>query len=284
MLKLTLFNVRHGFCAFATGPNGTNTLFDCGHDEETGFRPSIYFPAAGVRNINRMVLGNFDTDHASDLHNLVRNVNVQHFIRNRSITPEQLRVLKLAGGPISPGIKTAIAMHGEYIHPDASIDYAGITLTTFYNNHPEFTDTNNLSVVSFLQYSNLCICIPGDLECKGWERLLARADFCNYLRQVNIFVASHHGRIGGYCASVFDYCRPAIILISDREIIYETQACDYAKHASGIGWNGSATEKRYVLTTRCDGNMIITKEPNQPFHITVGVEVTAPMSRAASSF
>jgi beta-lactamase superfamily II metal-dependent hydrolase len=284
MMRFSLFNVRHGFCALAIGPNGTNTLFDCGHDDETGFRPSLYLPAIGVQNINRMVLGNFDTDHASDLHNLKDKVTIQHFLRNRTLTPDQLRFLKMQGGPISSGIKTAISMHADYVYPDADIDYAGVTLNTFYNSYPEFTDTNNLSVVSFLHYGGSCICIPGDLECKGWERLLCNSAVCNQLGLVDIFIASHHGRITGYCEKIFEYCSPAVILISDKEMVYESQKCDYAKHARGIAWGGSATEKRFVLTTRCDGNMLITKEPNCGFHLTAGVEVALPAARAASSF
>jgi beta-lactamase superfamily II metal-dependent hydrolase len=282
MMTFTLFNVRHGFCALAIGPNGTNTLFDCGHDDETGFRPSSYLPATGVHNINRMVLGNFDMDHASDLHNLREKVTIQHFVRNQTITPEQLRLLKMQGGPISSGIKAAINMHAEYIFANTPIDYAGVTLTSFWNNYPEFTDTNNLSVVSFLHYGGSCICIPGDIERKGWERLLNRLDFCDNLRRVDIFVAAHHGRISGYCENVFEYCKPAVILISDKEMVYESQICDYAKHASGIGWNGSPTEKRYVMTTRCDGNMVITKEPDKGFFIAANAQIVLSPARAAS--
>ena len=284
MLQFWLFNVRHGFCALAIGPNGTNTLFDCGHDEETGFRPSIYLPATGIENVNRMVLGNFDTDHASDLHNLKKSVNIQHFVRNRTLNADQLRLLKMQAGPISSGMKTAIEMHAQYVHPNTPVDYAGVELTTFCNSYPEFTDTNNLSVVSFLQYGGSSICVTGDLEREGWESLLLRSDFREHLHSVNIFIASHHGRISGYCEKVFDYCNPAIILISDKEMVYESQTCDYAKHASGITWNGSTTEKRYVLTTRCDGHMLITKEANSGFHIQAGLEIGLPAARSASSF
>lgn len=285
MLTFKLFNVRHGFCAYAEGPNGTNTLFDCGHDEETGFSPSSYFPATGVTNINRMVLGNFDTDHASDLHNFTARVNVQHFVRNRSLTPDQLRLLKLSGGPLSPGIREAIRMHAEWIHPNTPIDYGGVNLTTFWNDYGDFPDsTNNLSVVSFLEYSGTCICIPGDIERAGWQKLLEKQDFRRHLCDVNVLVASHHGRLSGYCPEVFEYCQPAVILISDKEVIHETQIHQYSKHATGITWNGSPTEKRYVLTTRCDGDMVLTKTLGQPFHINVGKIERPLLSRSAASF
>jgi len=269
MMTFFLFDVGHGFCAYAEGPNGTNTLFDCGHDEE-GFRPSVILPAAHISNVCRMVLGNFDSDHVSDLENLKKVVNIQHFIRNQSITADQLRRLKLQGGPLTGGIQTAIKMHSEYIYPNAAIDYAGVQLTTFWNSYPTFTDTNNLSVVSFLQYGASCICIPGDLEGPGWMELLKNLSFRAYLESVDIFVASHHGRKSGYCKEVFDHCHPAVILISDRDVVFESQEHVYAKHASGIMWNGSQSDKRYVLTTRCDGHMHVTKKPGEGFYISVG--------------
>jgi hypothetical protein len=175
-------------------------------------------------------------------------------------------------------------MHAQYVHPNTPVDYAGVELTTFCNSYPEFTDTNNLSVVSFLQYGSSSICIPGDLERKGWERLLLNAEFCRHLSLVDIFIASHHGRISGYCEEVFGYCNPSIILISDKEMIYESQICDYAKHASGITWDGSTADKRYVLTTRCDGNLLITKRPNEGFFIQAGINLDIPKARSASSF
>jgi len=60
-------------------------------------------------------------------------------------------------------------------------DYAGVELLTFYNNYPKFTDTNNLSVVSFLKYAGMSIVIPGDLETSGWMQLLELNGHGRYL-------------------------------------------------------------------------------------------------------
>jgi len=149
-------------------------------------------------------------------------------------------------------------MHREYIHPAIPVDYGGVDLETFCVDYPTLADTNNLSVVSFLDYGPVHIVIPGDLEKPGWNELLKNPAFTNRLRSVNIFVASHHGRQNGYCEDVFTYCHPDIILISDKEMVHDTQDHEYAKHAGGILWNESNTDRRYVLTTRCDGHMCIT--------------------------
>jgi len=270
MLTFTLFDVGHGFCAYAVGPNGTNTLFDCGYDDEIHFCPSQYFPAIGVRTINRMVVSNFDGDHVSDLHNLRRVVNIETFFRNRSLSHDQLRTLKLQTGPLSTGMQTALDMHANWIYPaPVPTDYAGVELLTFYNNYPTFTDTNNLSAVSFLKYGGTSIVLPGDMETAGWKQLLTNEALRRELAGADVFVASHHGRTTGYCEEVFNYCAPAVVLISDKEIVHDTQENVYTKHARGITWNGDQQQKRYVLTTRSDGHMVLTKRPGQGFHIQV---------------
>lgn len=267
--SFNLFDVGHGFCAYAQAPNGSVTLFDCGHDDRTGFRPSAYFPKAGITVIDRFVVGNFDNDHVSDLSNLQSKVFIRTFFRNRSIDEATLRRIKLAGGPLSSGLKTVLDMHRDYIHPVTPVDYGGVDLNTYFTEYPSFTDTNNLSVVSFLDYGPIHIVIPGDLEKPGWIELMKGAAFIERLKRVNIFIASHHGRESGYCEDIFKFCHPDIVLISDKEIVHDTQDHEYAKHASGILWNGSATDRRYVLTTRCDGHMCITTS-GQGYHIQVG--------------
>lgn len=119
-----------------------------------------------------------------------------------------------------------------------------------------FTDTNNISLVTFLHFNGICLLIPGDLETAGWRDLLKQNKFKEDLRRVDFFVASHHGRENGYCREVFDYCRPYAFIFSDSQIKYTTQemAAKYKQHASGYPLNG---DTRYVFSTRKDGDIIL---------------------------
>ena len=108
----------------------------------------------------------------------------------------------------------------------------------------------------------------GDLERKGWLEYLKDPLFRQDLSKVDIFVASHHGRKSGYCEEIFNVCSPDIVIISDKEIVHETQKQAYAKHASGVLWNGGP-ERRFVLTTRTDGMISITKKVNPGYHISI---------------
>lgn len=269
-MTLTIFNVRHGFCAYLVADTNNVMLFDCGQDDETGFSPSSYLRRTQCTGIEKLVITNFDQDHVSDLPSVLRTVPVATLFRNGSISADQLRAIKLQSGPITDAMEAAIALHRDYVHQITNPpDFGAIEYHAFYNDYPDFADTNNLSLVSFIHYDGMGIIIPGDLEREGWLKLLSNQQFRADLARVSIFVASHHGRESGYCEEVFEYCSPHIFVISDKEVIHDTQDNVYVSHASGIPFNN--TERRYVLTTRSDGNILISKAPGLPYHIRTGV-------------
>jgi hypothetical protein len=116
-------------------------------------------------------------------------------------------------------------------------------------------DTNNLSLVSFVQAEGINVAFPGDLEAAGWRALLQDKGFCRYLTQTNFFVASHHGRESGYCPEVFGYCAPEIVIISDESIQFDTQrAVNYGQHARGVRFPSGT---KYTLTTRSHGMIVV---------------------------
>ena len=253
-MRLTVHNVGHGSCISLIHENGNVMLWDCGHAENS--RPSDFLPALGINTINRFFVTNYDEDHISDLPNLRQNLNIEVLHRNKSISNEQLRGLKRQSGPISTAMESMLDMIGRYTaaltnEPDFPSVHFKIYCTDYLN---DFDDTNNISLVTFIDCNGTSFVIPGDLEKPGWGKLLERDAFRESLKKVDVFIASHHGRENGYCPEVFDYCSPELIIFSDSSIKHATQemASKYASHASGARVNG---EIRYVLSTRNDGEI-----------------------------
>lgn len=260
-MRIEIYDVAHGACASILKDDGRLLMVDCGHNDETDFHPSSYLLREGHHTVQALFISNYDRDHFSDLPNLRSGLHIESLYRNRSINSAQLRALKLQSGPIGVAMESLLQMIDEYsgdIGVDSPIFDTGIT--TFSNPYPSFDDTNNLSLVTFLNYRNINIVFPGDLECAGWTQLLLNSAFREALSKVQIFVASHHGRESGYCPEVFDYCNPQIVIISDDVIQYDTQeAVDYAVHARGVSWPDGTV--RRVLTTRNDGMISIWQGP-----------------------
>jgi beta-lactamase superfamily II metal-dependent hydrolase len=261
-MEIRIFDVEHGFCAYIIADNGNVMLIDCGHNSETGFRPSAYLRANGCTGIEQLIISNYDEDYLSDLPNLRRLLPIQLLYRNSSISADELQRLKRQSGPIQPGMQALLEMIRTYTVDLVEIPnppvFPNIELTTFYNNYSSFEDTNNLSLVTFLHYHDLHVIFPGDLERAGWLSLLNQLQFREHLRKVNILVTSHHGRKSGYCEDVFEHCQPEIVIISDESIRFETQETSYRNHASGIPWGDGY---RYVFSTRNDGMITIRQTP-----------------------
>jgi len=233
-------------------------LWDCGHRED--HRPSEFLPASSISKVDYFFVTNYDEDHISDLPNLRTNLDVRALFRNKTISTTQLRALKRQSGPISPAMESMLGMIDYYTGGPLTPapEFPAVSFTTFCNPYgPQFLDTNNISLVTFLQCGSTKFIIPGDLESNGWDALLSRQDFVAELAGVNVFIASHHGREGGYNEDVFEVCRPHVVIFSDGEIQHATQEMSqaYATHASGVTFNGST---RYVLSTRSDGSLTWT--------------------------
>lgn len=254
-MRLLVHDVGHGGCISLVHDNGNVMLWDCGHNDRN--RPSQFLPRSGIGRVDQFFVTNYDEDHISDLVNLRATVHLPRLYRNRSISADQLRALKLEGGPITSAMESMLDMIGTYtgeapIPPPA---FPGVEFSIFYNSFgPQFGDTNNISLVTFLKFGGHRFIIPGDLEEAGWRALLSRTDFQAELRDVNVFVASHHGRESGYCPEVFALCRPRVVVFSDGPILHATQemANTYGSHATGVPFDGKT---RRVLSTRSDGSI-----------------------------
>lgn len=255
-MRFEILDVEHGFCAYAVGRDGGVVLFDCGRGQTVS--PSSYLPARGVSEIHRLVISNYDEDHIDDLVRLRRRLRIRVLTRNASLTTNQIRSLKQA--PISEAMLSLLDMIDSYTASveAAEIDPDGIAVRVFSNPYPMFTDTNNLSLLTFLEVGGLCVALGGDLETSGWTALLGKSSVRECLGRAEVFVASHHGRRNGYCAEVFDWCTPSLVVMSDGPIRQDTQrmASVYGKHARGTWFSsGGRREVRKVVTTRNEGNI-----------------------------
>ena len=255
-MRFEILNVEHGFCAYAIGNDGGVLLFDCGHGSIN--QPSTYLPERDITYIRRFFVTNYDEDHISDLLAVRRNLHIEVLTRNTSMTTNNIRSLKTP--PISPAMNELLSMIDSFtgeVTPE-QLEPEGLQVWIFHNDYPTFTDTNNLSLLIFLNVGSVLFALGGDLEMTGWLALLQNPHVRNLLQRVDVFVASHHGRKSGYCPEVFDYCTPRLIVMSDGPIQHDTQlmASTYARHALGeLFTTPSGQEARKVVTTRKDGNI-----------------------------
>ena len=220
-MKFEILDVEHGFSAYAIGEDGSVIMFDCGRSQR--LQPSDYLEQQEIRVIHNLFITNYDEDHIGDLPNVYNTFKVKVLTRNDSVDSDSLQKIKSA--PLSPAMQLLLGMVEVYTGPVLAKDrkIPGVSTTTFFNDYPTFTDTNNLSLLTFLDIGGTSFVLPGDLERNGWLALLEKPAVRIRLSNVNVFVASHHGRESGYCSQVFDWCKPSLVVMSDGPIKHGTQ-------------------------------------------------------------
>lgn len=259
-MDLTIFDVEHGSCALLTTDASTRMLIDCGHNATKGWTPGLHLQRLGVQVLDWLAITNYDEDHVSGFVDLEHRVRVAWMLRNMSVDGATMRALKSETG-IGPNMDRLADRVGDF-HPssDPRPNMPGVTFEIYNNIWPTFDDENNLSMVLVLRIAGTVFIFPGDLECDGWDQLLAdQPGLRAAVAQADVLVASHHGRESGICDDMFCRygCKPAIVVISDDCHRYDTQRTTgyYGGKAKGIHFRG---QQRYVLTTRSDGQIRFT--------------------------
>jgi beta-lactamase superfamily II metal-dependent hydrolase len=256
-MNLEIFDAEHGACALLTCSNGARLMIDCGHNASTGWQPGSYLQKQGITHLDMLAITNYDEDHVSGLPNLLKNVNVKWLWRNNTVSAQALQKMKSENG-IGNGIKSLLDMMPGYSHNPETLqpNFINVNKQAFYNSHPTFEDTNNLSMVIHLEVAGVNFLFPGDLESNGWKTLLNDINFSNAVRKTNVFIAPHHGRESGIHREIFTEhgCKPHYVVMSDKCHMHDTQKTIdyYSSKTIGGPFRG---ETRRVLTTRKDGKI-----------------------------
>ena len=123
---------------------------------------------------------------------------------------------------------------GAYTYDVGHPHLSGAQIATFHNNYPTFDDTNNLSLVTFLHYHDIHIVFSGGLKKAGLATIARQPVVPRASEQGKLLRGTPPRRESGYLADICEYCQPAIGIVSDGPIRYETQNTDYGRHVSGI--------------------------------------------------
>lgn len=253
MIDIKIFEVEQGFCAAIDAYNDLHIMIDCGSGSH--FNPSRYIWQKHYKSLDYLVLPAYTKNHLAGFPELVdqswqHNIPIHFLVFNPTINPAQFNLKPFPaefGNSLTSLTDTSQTMQ---------ID--DLKLTFFWNKYSDFQSPHNLSLITFVQYKDINLILPGDLENDGWQKLLQSDNFRQKLERVNIFVAANHGEESGYCHEVFRYCHPEIVIISNKEDkpISPQMMDKYEVQAKGTP---SQISDKKVLTTYCEGTITISK-------------------------
>jgi beta-lactamase superfamily II metal-dependent hydrolase len=270
-LQIVVFDVGAGqsILIYPSDQPDHAMLIDCG-GEENGFSPVEFLVSKNILPVNGqgfpklggLAITNYDHDHFSWLPDLWQKIQIWTVRLPKNITSQELKNHKEEE---TSALSHLCHLKDTYVH-DASYFKP---IYNIYSDHLMQNDldgeinTNHLSQIIFIEYGNSKICIAGDLERLAWEKMLSKPFIQSHLMSTNILVAPHHGRDNGYHENIFNFCNPEVILISDKEIMYDTQDGMVQKYASHVKTSGISfgMTNRKVITTRNEGHILIEFYP-----------------------
>lgn len=272
-MDVVIFNVEMGQSIFFYPHDNPEygMLVDCGNTPD--FDPidtlisSEYMHHDGQRHVlSNLTLTNYDHDHFSGMPYLSGKVHIDTIRFPKNISVEELYDIK----PEKTEALDSICHYKRTYTGSAAHHKPPYVVKTFYLEQHHFPEdqeinTNNLSQVVFVEYLGTTVCISGDLEEAGWELMLKKEDFRDWLSKTDVLVAAHHGRENGYAEEMFEYCFPECVIISDKKVVHGTQegmSQAYGERilGNGVCLNGDFQNPRKVLTTRSDGHIVIRVE------------------------
>ncbi len=269
-LQIAVFNVGAGqsMLVYPTDQTDHAMLVDCG-GEENGFSPVEFLVSKNILPKNQnghprlgnLAITNYDHDHFSWLPELWKKINIWTVRFPKNITSQELKDHKKEE---TEALRHVCHIKDTYTSPADQFK----PIYSLYSDHLQQNDldsginTNHLSQIIFVDFAGSRICIMGDLERPAWEKLLQRQGIRDYLKSTHVLVAPHHGRDNGYHENIFSYCKPEVVVISDKDIMYDTQGGMAQKYSNNVAGNGIDFDgvTRKVLTTRSDGHILINFE------------------------
>ncbi len=265
MLKLKIWDVKHGSAAYINTPGDKHFVIDLGtgsfgdFDEE--FSPLTHLKDNyGVEVLDEVIITHPHTDHLDDIFNF-DSLSPKVLNRPKHLTEEDIR----KANPDSDNdiINKYLEIDDRYNvpvnesnNPGLPENNGGVSFRYYTPTECGRSNINNHSVVTIIEYLGVKIFIPGDNENPSWDELLNRDGFINDIEGTNIYVASHHGRESGYSSELFKYIEPYLVIVSDDKETDTSITSKYSEKASGwkvYSRRDNSSEKRYCLTTRKDG-------------------------------
>jgi len=269
-LQIAIFNVgaAQSILVIPNEQPSHARLIDCG-GEDGGFSPVEFLVSkdvlpkttAGKPRLGNFTITNYDHDHFSWLPDLRKKIEIWTTRLPENISSQELKDNK---EEITDALKHVCYLKDTYT--STAIDFKPVYITRSYHLDQSDLDgdinTNHLSQMVFVEFGGSKLCVSADLERPVWEKILQKQDVKSHLLSTNILIAPHHGRDNGYHEAIFENCFPEVVVISDKDIMYDTQggmAQKYASHVLGDGINFNGTSRK-VLTTRSDGHILIEFE------------------------
>jgi beta-lactamase superfamily II metal-dependent hydrolase len=280
-LRVICWDVEHGNAAYIKTPFDKHIALDLGNS--SSFSPLQFLKESfNVQKLDEVIITHPHADHISDISNF-DSLSPRVLSRPKHLTEEEIR--KANRTEDKAVIDKYMEIHNRYTvpvkkeaNPELAENNGGVSFHTFKDTSTSKNNINNHGLITIVEYMSCKILFPGDIEPAAWLSLLKNQGFISAISEVDILIASHHGRESGFCSDIYQHFTPKLTVISDGRFVDTSATSRYSEKSSG--WtihhrdNSKASEKRNCITTRNDGHIDIEigKNGNGKTYISVTVD------------
>lgn len=203
-VKVRFFDVGQGDCSLISA-NGKHILIDAGENDQAE-RVVGYLKAEGIDKIDILIGTHPHSDHIGGMDAVVNQFEVGEIILpklSEAQTPTTKTYLDLLTAITDKGVKVRRATPGDVIE-------IGGGRLEILGPLSEYTDLNNMSVVSRFVYQDASFWIAGDCSKEAEADLLAQGK----VTETNVYKVSHHGSSTASTKKFLDQLQPEYCIIS----------------------------------------------------------------------
>jgi beta-lactamase superfamily II metal-dependent hydrolase len=271
-VRVILFDVGQGFCAFLKSDTGCTLLIDCSGSE--GFSPAKYILQNELANsvpffghpLTMHIVTHPHEDHIKDVENLIKLLPPYILLRAK-YDWERVKRPDYKNGEYEKFDKYVSWQERYSAKPSVTPDWGRMGIEWFRAPAPPLAvGTDNNAAVNNSSYAVVVtvqgdefkehkLLFGGDLEESGWEALLLQKRFRDAVRGTTFYFASHHGHKSGFSSALFAAMgkKPLLNLISATNC-YDSREDRYSTTAEGLMFGPN---RRSSLTTLTDGSIFI---------------------------
>lgn len=246
-VKVHFFDVGQGDCTLISA-NGKNILIDAGENDQAE-RVVNYLKDQSIDKIDILIGTHPHSDHIGGMDAVVNQFSVGEIILPKlsdAQTPTTKTYLDLLTAVADKGVKVRRATPGD------TIDIGGGKLEIL-GPLSEYTDLNNMSVVSRFVYQNASFWIAGDCSKEAEADLLAQGK----VTQTNVYKVSHHGSSTASSQKFLDQLQPDYCVISlDADNSYGHPHKEVMNRLNKMNTTVYRTDLNGTVTAQTDGSTI----------------------------
>lgn len=209
-LQITVLDVGQGL-AVLIEKNAQAVLYDTGprYSDEYDAGASVVAPflrGQGIRRLEHMIVSHGDSDHSGGLRSLLEQFPVKQFWTE----PGYLQ--KLPSQDLSINQKRHCVAGESWQWQGIHFKWLWPTLTP--SRHSAAGKQNNRSCVLLMQYQNLKILLPGDIERWAEQEILKNMNEDSILCNLDVLLLPHHGSHSSSHKAWADCTRPLMVVSS----------------------------------------------------------------------